>query len=147
MKAILIDPTERTVTEVEHTNDYRNIYKLLDITSPFDARQINEKGDTVFFDDEFLFKVEDGEPHDYFLLLGKLAFGDAIGGKGLILGSTEGESVSTKLTVEEVRDNVAWLRRRLVGWSPSSESEIDHPLLGKAFQIVGPRPIFEEVDQ
>jgi len=151
MKAILIDPTERSIKLVEYDGNYRSIYKLIENGgSPFDVVRLEEDGqeESLFFDDEFLFKAEDGNPHDYFVLAGPdWNFPNPLGGKGLILGvDEEGASVATKLTVEKVQANVVFMSLLLKGWTPGQTKETDHPILGpKTPTYIGPTPQFERV--
>lgn len=149
VRGLLICPSDQTIREVEYDGDYKEIKKLLDIDSPIDARSIEGAGEesgteeTLWFDDEFLLKMEEGKPYDFFMLNGVAA---PVGGNGLILGTNqEGESISTSLTVESTALNVSFKRMILKGWTASYTDEYDHPSYGKCTRIVGPQPIYEEV--
>jgi len=52
MKAILINPFNQTITEVEYSGDYKEIYKLIEC-STFDCVNIDDDN-TLFVDDEGL---------------------------------------------------------------------------------------------
>lgn len=146
MRGILIDPVMHSVRYVDYDGNYKDIYRLLEIESPFDVRPISgTENESIFFDDEFLLKADEGgRPGAYFYMNG---IPDPIGGRGLILGCTEeGESVETKLTVEDVRQNVRWKALTLKGFTPPRTEEKEHPVMGKTTVIIGPRPIFEEED-
>ena len=140
MRGILINPDDRTIMDVEYDGDYKQIYKLIG-ASPFDVRQIKE-GESLFFDDEFLLKIEEGDTKNYFIIEG---LADPVGGCALILGvDGKGDSVSTKLEVEDVK--VEWQTLQLKGWEPTRSFEDIHPVLGKVTHIVGPRPIFNKFE-
>jgi hypothetical protein len=106
MRAILIDPQNEAVTEVEYDGDYKSICKLID-AELFDCVRLGDGAEnTIYVDDEGLlngkrntvgmFRVEGGNP----------AY---LAGKGLILATdSEGESIGTELTLEEVRGWVAF---------------------------------------
>lgn len=146
LRAILIDPTFRSITEAEYGGDYRAISKLLGIGSgSFDVRDIGgTKGEALYFDDEFLLKLDDGQPGDFFTLNG---IASPIGGRGLILGvNGGGNSVSTKLTVGGVAANVKFKKLRIKEWTPGyTDENYEHPTFGKIARIVGDQPVFEEV--
>lgn len=96
--AYLIDPEAKTVTEVTYDGDFRSIYRLIGAEA-FDAARFDEEGDTVFVDDEGLFK-----PYEYFMIQG---YSQPLAGKGLVLGSDEeGDSVKPRLTLEVVKAKV-----------------------------------------
>ena len=102
MKAYLIDPHTETITEVEYSGDYREIYKHID-AEIFTTAQFNKFGDTVFVDDEGLFKEE----QEFFLING---YPQPLAGKGLVLGcDEEGESVAPSITLDQCRALVDWV--------------------------------------
>jgi hypothetical protein len=100
-KAILINPENNTITEVEIGEGISEIYAQIECRA-FDIVRLGKKGkqeNDVYVDDEGL--------------LGEIKFGFSIGnsqplaGKGLILGcNNQGESVDTNLTLEEAKSNV-----------------------------------------
>lgn len=103
MKAILIDPFERKLSEVEYSGDYKQIYEHIDCHN-FDCVRISSKGDTIFVDDEGLIscKVQ--------CFFGFIGYPQPLAGKGLVLGTDiNGESVDTTMTLEEMRKLVKWL--------------------------------------
>jgi hypothetical protein len=102
MKAYLIDPFAQTITEVEYSGDYKQIYSLID-ADLFTACQINRFGDTVFVDDEGLFK----QNREFFLING---YSQPLAGKGLVLGSNDdGESIEPSITIDQCRAFVDWI--------------------------------------
>ena len=101
MKAILIDATKQTITEVQYDGDIDTIYKLCGYDC-FTCCDIGH-GDAIYVDDEGLFK----QPHSFFL------HGDypqPLAGNGLILGCDQwGESIAPTTTLTEVRAKVSFM--------------------------------------
>ena len=103
MHAYLIDPFTQTITQVEYSGDYQEIYKLTDCDT-FTCVGINEFGDTVFVDDEGLIN---GKPQEFFMIAN---YPDPLAGKGLVLGTDdEGDSVSPSITLEQLKAQVDWV--------------------------------------
>ena len=101
MKAILIDPKERTISEVDYDGDWRNISKLIDCDL-FSCVYI-PKDDSIYVDDEGLYR----ENQSFFKWS---TYDSPLAGKALILGTNdEGESIACTHTVEEVKQNVKWM--------------------------------------
>lgn len=136
MRAILLDPNHRSITEVDHDGDFRDIQRLID-AQPFDVRPLHgSPGNVIYFDDEFLLHDDARDPQVYMDIVG---LPDCIGGKALILGTNgAGESISTTLTVEKVENMVSYRIMKLVGWTPMQSETI-----GGVNVIRGPRPIFD----
>ena len=105
MKAYLIDPEKREVTEVDYSGDYKDIYKLIDC-STFDVVGITPKGDGIYVDDEGLFaekrvywQFDYSDGQAYIRLVNK----------GLVLGTTiEGDSIEPDISLEKVKEKVVW---------------------------------------
>lgn len=144
MKAILIDPFNETVTEVEHNGDYKNIYKLLSHpehpVSLFTVVNI-EHNDAIFLDDEGLLK----DPKHFFVWEG---YEQPLAGKGLVLGTNdEGDSISPVSTLNDIRKRVSFRHDiRLLDFE-SFEGVTDHPIMGKNMPVIGSRPIFIKVSE
>ena len=101
MKAILINPHEETITEVEYSGNYKEIYDIIDCRT-FDVAMAKENND-LYLDDEGLLKNN----QRYFRMV---EIGANYGGKALILAhNDEGESTATTLTLQEVENMVQWL--------------------------------------
>lgn len=102
MKAFLIDPVARSITEVDYdASDYRNIYKLIDCET-FTVAGINMvTSDEVFVDDEGLLTNE--RPLYAFQFVG--GFQPYVG-KGLVVGAPdeEGETTPATLTLEHLQN-------------------------------------------
>lgn len=103
MKAYLIDPFQMSISEVDYSGDYKHIYQLIDCDC-FDVVTINEEGDGIFVDDEGLIN---GKSQAFFACY---PYPNPLAGKGLVLGRDhEGESVSPKMTIEDLRDRILWV--------------------------------------
>jgi len=101
MKAYLINPFKRTITEVEHTGGINSIYSLIDCTI-FDAVGFSPNGDTVFVDDEGLYASQ----RALFTISG---YPQPLVNKGLVLGCNEnGDTTEPKTTMEWLEANVTF---------------------------------------
>lgn len=128
MKAILINPFEQSVTEVDYSGDYNQIYEFIE-AQMFDVARISHD-DGIFVDDEGLLN----SPTHFFE---HSDYHSPLAGKGLIVGcNSEGESVDCKTTVDEVKakvtfSNIFQMRARYAEDRPSTtfasarESAID----------------------
>ena len=102
MKALLIDPYERTIKEVKHAGDLKSLYELLDcsmVEAPIDY----PNGDTLYCDEEgWVYPRE---------FLAGFMFPDwdyPILGKALIVGSDEdGRDVGCLSDVDDFK-NIIW---------------------------------------
>jgi len=102
MKAILINPHEETITEVEYSGNYKEIYSLIDCRT-FDCVRITPNED-MYIDDEGLLMNN----QRYFTLLGTGL--NNFAGKALLLShDDEGETTATNWTLQEVKNMVQWL--------------------------------------
>ncbi len=100
MKAILINPFDQTVTEVDYSGDYKQIYTLIGADT-FDCARISS-GDGIFVDDNGLLT---GPTHFF----QHAEYGQPLAGKGLIVGcNAEGDSVDCVATLEETRAKVTF---------------------------------------
>jgi len=102
MRAILIDPEQRSITEIEYDNsDYKNICKLIDATL-FDVARFADTRDAVYVDDNGL------SANKRFFHLDGMA--TPLAGKGLVLGTDyQGESIEPEATVEGLEKVVMFL--------------------------------------
>ena len=102
MKTILIDPETQTVSEVDYSGTYTDIYTHIGASCFTCAGIGGESDDAIFVDDNgllndsgFVFSIAD--------------YPTPLVGKGLIMGcDAQGESIATTRTVEEVRAAVQW---------------------------------------
>lgn len=99
MKAFLIDPKTKTIQEVEYDGDYRHIYELGEFGC-FEVVYFNTAGDSVFVDEEGMFK----EDRHFFIIEG---YPQPLAGKGVVLGCDEdGETVAPTVTLDWLLDHV-----------------------------------------
>lgn len=130
MRAILIDPAARTVTEVEHNGDYRDIYRHIECDC-FSVVGIDDV-DSVFIDDEGLLK---DEPGPFFALAG---YPQPLAGRGLILGcDEEGETIAARMSLDEARAMVSFPEAKFRGFEHYEEASPD------GFFVVGAKAIFD----
>lgn len=102
MKAYLIDPFEKQITEVEHNGDYKQIQEFIE-ADLFTVVRINDFGDVLYVDDEGLLK-EEGQA--FFLFDG---YPQPLAGKALVLGTTtEGESDEPVTRPPHLDQMVTW---------------------------------------
>ena len=101
MRAILIDPVERTITEVEHDGNYKSIYPQLGCDL-FTCVYL-ENDDAMFVDDEGLLK---GGQHFFKLN----TYPQPLAGRGLILGcDADGETAGATISLEEITGRITFL--------------------------------------
>ena len=137
MRAILINPETKTITEVEYTGDYKNIYEHIGADC-FTAISIdhyeNEDRETIFVDDEGLYR----NPQNFFMWSG---YDQPLAGKGLILGTDAGgESVATSYGIEYVKAMVSFPDIELSHFEEVSGTTNWH---GIEMPMVGQRAIFK----
>lgn len=137
MKAYLIDPFARTITEVGTTGKLQSIYDLTHTdTITTVGLGHGRTQDVIYLDDEGLY-VEDQR---FFMLEG---YGQPLAGRGLVLGTDqEGDSTSPSLSLSQVKGLITWARPdlKLAGFE-NMEGEQQHPVFGKV-HVIGHRPHF-----
>lgn len=110
MKAIYIDPTTRTIEQIDCKGDIYDMYRLLEINC-VTVVHVTAKDD-LWLDDEGLLKQGD---QDYFLWAhedGAEAGLYVYAGKGLILGHTpDGDTADCCMSIEAVQHRLRWLDR------------------------------------
>jgi hypothetical protein len=125
MDAYLIDPFAQTVTVVDYTGDYKQIYQLIQ-AELFTVVPINMAGDGIFVDDEGLFVDTDEQRYFIFTNNGETQL---LAGRGLVLGvDGAGESVSPHMTFDELTAMIEWPEQALA-------KRIADKLLGAGFQV------------
>jgi hypothetical protein len=103
MRAILIDPFEMKITEVDYSGDFEDIYKLIQCGT-FDCARIDDHGGTIYIDDEGL--IND-KPQAFFA---HDAYPQPLAGYGLVLGTDdEGDTVAVTYTLDEVKAAVLFV--------------------------------------
>ena len=110
MKAILINPIDETITEVNYNGDYKQIYQFID-ASMFGVVDI-PNDDSIYIDDEGLFK-----DNQYFFTHN--AIPTLLGGKGLVLGIDHktGDSADANSTILEIRKSITFMGKHRVDQS------------------------------
>ena len=99
MKAILINPHEETITEVDYSGNYKEIYSFIDCRT-FDCVRLTDMQD-MYIDDEGLLI----DNQRYFSIEGRNYAGKAL----LLSHNSEGETTATDWTLQEAKDMVEWL--------------------------------------
>lgn len=114
MQAILINPFDKTIEEIEYSGDWRDISSLLECDI-FTTVYFDDTTDSVYVDDEGLY-VED----QAFFTIGN--YPQPLAGRGLILGcNDEGDSVDCKTTLEEAKAMVKFLGTNPTDAPPEAE--------------------------
>lgn len=104
MRVILIDPKERSFTELEHDNsDYKNISKALGCDL-FDVVRLNDCD--IYVDDEGLYN------NDFFFVIDGIE--QPLAGRGLVFGvvDEEGNDTPCTLSVEDLEKRVSFTTRQ-----------------------------------
>lgn len=104
MRAILIDPFKKTVTDVMHNGDYKQIYDFIDCNC-FVGPMI-KSGDTMYCDDNGL--TGDLSEQKFF----KTTYfpTQPIAGKALILGVDDnGDSIEPSISAAQMRNSIIWM--------------------------------------
>ncbi len=141
MRAILIDPVTKTVTETAYNDDYRQIYKLLSDEANglkvdcFTVVYIDRRN-AIFIDDEGLLK----NPRYFFFYRG---YPQPLAGRGLILGcDRSGENVATSLIATEVAREITFRHLSVQGWQQfTGKTDASHPL-GPDAHVIKIEPVF-----
>ena len=110
MKAILINPIDNSVKEVDYNGDYKQIYTYIDATM-FGLVDI-PNDDSIFIDDEGLFK----DTQHCFLFKG---IPTPLCGKALVLGIDHktGDSADANSTILEIRKSITFMGKNRVDQS------------------------------
>ena len=112
MRALLIDPKERSVTEVQNNGALSDTTRLLECETPTNLGWLAE-GDTLWIDDEGMRK----NPRHFFTVRG----GCQIAGKGLVIGiDAEGNDCDAAITVADLLPQLKFLRGELQGFHTTS---------------------------
>jgi hypothetical protein len=149
MRAILIDPVTRSITETEvKPDDWRDACRVLGCESIESAGQLDgnimESWHGVVCDGKALLD-EEHPPTHYFEINTAHGWTYPIGSKGLITGHFSDRTAPATLTIDEVRARVRFTERRFRGLRELKPREIDHPIFGKTVQF-GFEPIMPLVD-
>lgn len=129
MRAILIDPVAKTVTEVqaEPYPKWKELIDADDINSVKLAENEDGTDETLWVDGEFLLNEKSKGPWFQFDI-----HDQPMGGKGIILGTDQyGETCASKMTVEFVTEHVRWPDVEFTGIKYEEPEMVDHPVLGE----------------
>lgn len=106
MRAILINPVDRTIKEVTYNGDYREINNHVECSIFTIVRLGTDNDDVLFLDDCGLLTVPN--PNGYFMIVG---YPSPLAGKALVLATDrQGESVGTDLPLEYLKARVTFLK-------------------------------------
>lgn len=101
MKAFLIDPKAQSITEVDYSGDYQDIYALIEADT-FDVVRLYPTGDGAFIDDEGLLKEQ-----EFFWV--HRNYPGPLAGRGLVLGvDEEGESAAPAVTLQQLAKDITF---------------------------------------
>jgi hypothetical protein len=123
MRGILIDPKAKTITEVEHDKNYKQIYEFIGADCFQGFYHGMDGNDMMYVDDMGLFR----ENQSYFMWMD---YEQPIPGKGLILGIEGDDSTDTTLTIAEVTKRVTWTNKEFVGTSTRTGT-VNDPVFGQ----------------
>lgn len=133
MRAHLIDPFTKTVTEVDYDGNYKSIYSLIGASTIDVVRWADNV--VLYVDDEGLLKETDQE---YFRIHNSE---NTFAGKALVTGlDGEGDDIACPWSLDRVRGLVQFPSLKLVEWTKTKVSEGEDGV----FRVFGARPIFEE---
>ena len=116
MRAILINPFTRTVSDIDTDASLDELYEFLQV-EVITVMQVGASH-VMILDDEGLMKSKIEQ--EYFQLKG---MDQPLAGRGLILADEYGESRPATLSIKEVEDKVVWLDKDKVdpeawlGWT------------------------------
>lgn len=105
MKALLINPADKSVTEITVNEGIKDIYKAIECDC-FSCPVTFENGDTMYCDDEGLFKEQEGG-----IMMIDWAY--PILGKILLVGSDikTGKSCDVKTTIATLKKSLGWVSK------------------------------------
>lgn len=106
MKVLIIDPHQKTVTEVEHPDSMAGIYKLLHCEMIEAAYPpLPGKGDLIYVDEEGL--LGNLSEQAFFLMEG---YPQPLAGYGMVLNTTRaGNDAAAKSSAEDVAKRITWM--------------------------------------
>ena len=141
LRAFLIDPEAKTITQVTHNGDYKQIYEFIKCDC-FTVVQL-DKVNCIYVDDEGLLN----NPRYFFTIKG---YPQPLAGRGLVLGTDdEGDTTGTTIKMSWLQDNIGFKELSVQGFDPIPESKTgpDH-WMGEGIPIIGHVPVFgpPEVD-
>lgn len=147
MKAILIDPFAKTITETEIEEGITAIYAVLSTdkvkVGTFQIIELDivaRVRNTLYIDDNGLLHTP---PVKHFFELH--GYAQPLAGRGLILGTTRGgDSRSTTYELARVRTAITFRDDIRHAGFEHATGKIDHPVLGPGTTVFAQRAIFED---
>lgn len=108
MKAYLIDPFEKTVTETTYSGDWKEISKLIKADF-FDVVDFSRQHDTIYVDDEGLLKNVSNQKFFYANTINGII---PLAGYGLVIGCDDrtGKSRDVQVELAWVKSHVAFVK-------------------------------------
>jgi hypothetical protein len=117
MRAILVDPYKRQITEVDHDGTLSGIYAAIQVNTICSVRVNNH--DILWLDDEGLLK--EGVPVFWWGTCEHV-----LAGRGLVLGvDDEGETVGARIPLDTVKGDVRWTDDETTGRLEPSVEYVD----------------------
>ena len=143
MRAILIDPEIKTLTEVNYDGENGEVYRLLGCGSVGIVAYLNNPTsdggfDCVFASDDLL---DDREPRYWFQVDAErdLPTSYPIAGPGLAVGTDDqGENADLKISLAELQSRVTFTRRKFRGFRTLSDAEARARGADIALEVVAP---------
>ena len=106
MRAILIDPFKREITEVDYNGNFRQIYNYIHAEC-FTTVRVDETNH-LFLDDEGLFQYPDNQSEQKCFFFA--SYPNPLAGYALCLGcDEEGSTVPSSFDIELMRILIIWL--------------------------------------
>src|SRR5262245_55246748 len=141
-QGILIDPVEKTVTDVvvDAYPGWKEVLKCDDINAVTIIEHADGFRETIWVDGEGLLAAEPGPFFMWEGLERRHGYPNPLCGRGLVLGTdTEGETQSTRLTADMVRPYVSYPNIEFEGFT-YHDYKIDHPVFGADTPVHEQRP-------
>lgn len=137
LRALLIDPKAKIVSEIAHSDGLDEMYAVLGCAN-VEAVMLS-KTEALYVDEDGLLQ---DEPGPFFAMKG---IHDPFGGRGMIIGvNAAGDHVDSEMMLAEVIRMVSFPDIRFVGFEPFSGSIM---VAGKKVPTRGTRPIFRKRDE
>jgi hypothetical protein len=138
LRAVLIDPYECKITDVEHNGDFRQIYEFIGADG-FDAAYIHtDKGMACIFVDH-IGLIRDPPIEAFFNIHGR-----ELAGKGLMLGIERDDTSHSPLTADQVREMVVFKRLRVEGFVTTVQDNVE--IFGRPGTRITQTPVMTELE-
>jgi hypothetical protein len=150
MKAILIDPANRTVAQIDFEGGYLSIKKAIqcDTITTCTPRSLPRNGDhredgwvwdTIYLDDEGLLH---SDPGPFFLVSG---YDQPLAGRGLVVGTTgDGSDTDCQSTVDYINGIVSWPNVEFTGFRSQTREHVNVEGFGPDVTVFEQEALFTE---